>query len=285
MPQSLMQPLSIGNIVSMGLAIYRSHFKTYLQLALLAALWSLVPIYGWAKSSTIAGTISRLAFKDLISQPESVNTAREYLKPRLWGFFSVSLLVGLIFAGAFIAFYILLIILILISVGIIQAVGSQNPVGIVILILLVIAFFAVSFTAFIRIFSRLLLADLPLAIEEDIFSTKSISRSWELTQGFAYLWRIQCIILVTFMVTLPIYIIVQIILAGLQGILSTKVPQNSIPFLLISYMTAYVLGLLGNIWILPLWQTIKAVVYYDLRSRREGMGLQIRDRKSSFEEE
>jgi hypothetical protein len=27
--------------------------------------------------------------------------------------------------------------------------------------------------------------------------------------------------------------------------------------------------------ILPFWQTIKAVLYFDLRSRREGLGLQL----------
>jgi hypothetical protein len=33
-----------------------------------------------------------------------------------------------------------------------------------------------------------------------------------------------------------------------------------------------------SIVILPLWQIIKAVIYYDLRGRREGLGLQLRDR-------
>jgi hypothetical protein len=29
--------------------------------------------------------------------------------------------------------------------------------------------------------------------------------------------------------------------------------------------------------VMPFWQSIKAVIYYDLRSRREGLGLQLRD--------
>jgi hypothetical protein len=33
----------------------------------------------------------------------------------------------------------------------------------------------------------------------------------------------------------------------------------------------------GGALIVPFWQTVKAVVYYDLRSRREGLGLQLRD--------
>jgi hypothetical protein len=31
---------------------------------------------------------------------------------------------------------------------------------------------------------------------------------------------------------------------------------------------------------MPFWQAIKAVIYYDLRSRREGLGLQVRDSRS-----
>jgi len=30
--------------------------------------------------------------------------------------------------------------------------------------------------------------------------------------------------------------------------------------------------------VLPFWQAIKAIIYYDLRSRKEGLGLQMRDR-------
>lgn len=29
--------------------------------------------------------------------------------------------------------------------------------------------------------------------------------------------------------------------------------------------------------VFPIWQTVKAVVYYDLRSRHEGLDLQLRD--------
>jgi hypothetical protein len=46
------------------------------------------------------------------------------------------------------------------------------------------------------------------------------------------------------------------------------------------------LGLLGvgivimlflNIAVIPFWQTVKTVIYYDLRSRREGLGLELSD--------
>lgn len=43
-PQNLIQPLSIGNAVSAGLRLYRSHFKQYIQVALTATLWVLLPL-------------------------------------------------------------------------------------------------------------------------------------------------------------------------------------------------------------------------------------------------
>jgi hypothetical protein len=44
------------------------------------------------------------------------------------------------------------------------------------------------------------------------------------------------------------------------------------------FLVAIVFSLLGNIFIMPFWQSLKTVIYYDLRSRREGLGLQLRDR-------
>ena len=43
-PQGLVQPLSVGNVVSVGLRLYRSHFKQYVGVALIATLWILPPI-------------------------------------------------------------------------------------------------------------------------------------------------------------------------------------------------------------------------------------------------
>lgn len=39
-----MEPLSVGNVVSAGLRIYRDHFKSYFGISLRATLWSFVPL-------------------------------------------------------------------------------------------------------------------------------------------------------------------------------------------------------------------------------------------------
>lgn len=92
---SPIQPLSIGNVVTAGVRLYRFHFKNYFRLALFAHLWVLVPIYGWAKYFAISGLISRLAFGELVNQPESIKNARERIDPLKWSFLRIAFQVGI----------------------------------------------------------------------------------------------------------------------------------------------------------------------------------------------
>ena len=92
-------PLSVGNVVSASLRIYRDHFKSYLGLALVASLWLFVPVYGWAKYSAIAALISRLAFGEVRENPETVSDARREVDPRKWSFFGAGILTVLIYFG------------------------------------------------------------------------------------------------------------------------------------------------------------------------------------------
>jgi hypothetical protein len=92
-------PLSVGNVVSASLRIYRDHFKSYFGLAFVASLWLLVPIYGWAKYSAISALISRLAFGEVREKPETVSDARREVNPRMWSFLGAGILTFLIYIG------------------------------------------------------------------------------------------------------------------------------------------------------------------------------------------
>src|SRR4028119_1284519 len=92
-------PLSVGNVVSASLRIYRDHFKSYLGLALVASLWLFVPIIGWAKYSAILGLISRLAFGEVREMPETVSDARREVDPREWSFFGAGILTVSVWVG------------------------------------------------------------------------------------------------------------------------------------------------------------------------------------------
>jgi len=269
-PASSICPLSVGNVINAGVRIYRSHLKQYFTLSLRAALWGIVPIYGTAKSAEIAGAIARLAYSELIDQPETVTDARKHTSPRLWQFFVTNLLVGLIFVGLFMGVFI--------GVAIIGGIGTvaasvSPPLTIVAVILGIVAFIA-ALIILIRFGSRLFVYDLPLAIEDNIDSTTSISRSWSLTKGSV--GRIQWIFLVVAVLITPLVYVPTFMLIGFITNLTIRNEMPELVVLLRVVDLALRVGLTALI--MPFWQVIKAVVYYDLRARREGLGLQLRDR-------
>jgi len=262
-------PLSVGNVVSATLRIYRDHFKSYFGLALVATLWLLVPIYGWAKYSAISALISRLAFGEVREKPETVSDARREVNPRMWRFLWAGILTYLIFFGVSLVFWIAMVIV----AGGAGAIFGQNYVIMgALVVVVVIAFFIIC----IRLISRLLIVELPLAIENNIGASSAISRSWELTKGSV--GRIQWIVLVAILVSLPITIIVQILATIIQVFLSRVLGAESGIYYLVSYLLTLPLSLGSSALQTPFWQAMRAIIYYDLRSRKEGLGLQIRKR-------
>jgi hypothetical protein len=84
---------------------------------------------------------------------------------------------------------------------------------------------------------------------------------------------VQAIVFIAFLVTIPI----QAITGYLPGFLFRSVQQNTSAYWIV-YLINLGISLIGGVLVLPFWQSIKAVMYYDLRSRREGIDLQLRDR-------
>lgn len=312
MSQSSIRPLSVGNVVSAGFRLYRSHLKQYLAIALRATLWALLPfiallpvplvfitpqpnyfilglliliffvllLYCSAKSLVNTALLSRLAFAELIGQPESEKSAQNYVNRRIWQFLLSGTLLFLLFIVIYITSIILGIIVGGISVGILTVAfgGSieRNPLAIIVVILITVVIVVAVFSGLIWLFSRFVIVDVALAIEPEVDGVSAISRSWNLTKG--YVFRIILISTVAFLITLPISIITQIAAFLIQPIIDMLISRESPAYLLISYIAGYIIGLLGSLFILPLWQAIKAVIYCDLRSRREGLGLPLRDR-------
>jgi hypothetical protein len=263
-------PLSVGNVVSASLRIYRDHFKSYFGLAFVANLWLLAPIIGWAKYSAIAALISRLAFGEVREMPETVSDARREVNPRKWSFLWAGILTFLIYIGVSLVGGIAMAIL---GGGAAAIFGQNSPIVAVLLVVVaVIAFFII----YIRLLSRLLIVELPLAIENNIGASSAIARSWELTKGSV--GRIQWIVFVGILVSLPITIVVQILATILQVVLSAVLGEKSGIFYLVYYLLTLPLSLGSSALVTPFWQAMKAIIYYDLRSRKEGLGLQMRDR-------
>jgi len=264
-------PLSVGNVVSASLRIYRDHFKSYLGLALVASLWLFLPVIGWAKYSAILGLISRLAFGEVREKPETVSDARREVHPRRWSFLWAGILTFLIYIGVSLVGGIAIAI---VTGGAGAIFGQNSPIVAVLLVVVaVIAFFII----YIRIISRLLIVELPLAMENNIGATSAIARSWELTKGSV--GRIQWIVFVGILVSLPITIVVQILSSIVESVLKAVLgAESGILFFLVYFLLLLLLSFGSGAIVTPFWQAMKAIIYYDLRSRKEGLDLQIRDR-------
>ena len=263
-------PLSVGNVVSASLRIYRDHFKSYFGLAFVASLWLFVPIIGWAKYSAISALISRLAFGEVREKPETVSDARREVDPRKWSFLWAGILTFLIYIGVSLVGGIAMAIL---AGGAGAIFGQNSPIVAVLLVVVaVIAFLII----YIRILSRLLIVELPLAMENNIGASSAIGRSWELTKGSV--GRIQWIVVVGILVSLPITIVVQILSSIFESVLKAVLGAESGIFFLVYSILIVLLSFGSGAIVTPFWQAMKAIIYYDLRSRKEGLGLQIRDR-------
>ncbi|MCU0536840.1 MAG: hypothetical protein MUD14_23375 [Hydrococcus sp. Prado102] len=311
-PRQPLGSLSVGNIVSAAVVLFRSNLKAYLGIAFRAILWSFFPvlavgivfglffalfgsvfvtpagtvaigrfllltlisvliwIFCFPKYLVNAALISRLAFNELINQPESVSQARRYLLPRQWSFFRISIQIFFSLVGIYFGLGLCYGLLIAISGVIGNILNNQFLGGLIVAIVAIVGLLAFIFLL-IWFFSRWLISEVPLAVEEDIDGADSIDRSWRLTKNSVV--RIQLIVLVAFLVTIPVIAV----LGYLPQIIMMSLQPGSILFWIV-YFFSFVMSFSGNLFILPFWQAIKAVIYYDLRIRKEGLDLQIRER-------
>ena len=278
-------PLSIGYVIHATLRLYRDNFLVYFKLIIRAFLWLIPPLtpfvliitpllllfvltpliplwivfgfYCIARFYKNCALVSRIAYRSLINRPETLEEIA-YKVSELWIFLWVNLLINVIFA-----------IVQPFDNGITDAlkqatIDKGTFVDIAINILLLIQTFL-----YFWLMARFYLCDVILAVESTT-GINAINRSWQLTKGFSI--KILLVILVSFLVILTAYLIAGIpfflILVSMYKLelVPTLLLDNAWnPMLLTLSLVALVL-----IWFLsiPYWQILKAVIYYDLHSRR-----------------
>lgn len=305
-------PLNPGDVVSAALRLYRDRFKTFFQLAVLATLWLVAGVvglvlaiailvgigagvggdvgavigglvgllagfapllYGSAKYYALSSAIGRLSFQDLINQPETSLEARRQVTPRLGQFLFLGFLLLLAYMAAYLAGSMLALIagggIGFLTAGILSALINQAVGGAMGIFLGLLIGLGVLLVALIWVASRLFISEVVLAIEPQQDAGGSMSRSWELTE--TAIMRIQVVFLATFLIQLPILSVTNYI----PSILLELLPADGVVYG-ITAVLSLVLSLVGSMVVLPLWQAVKGVLYYDLRSRREGLDLALR---------
>lgn len=303
MTNNSLDPLNIGNTINTAFRLYRDRFPTYVFFAVRACLWSLLPlvlqlilsqllyqtitpeqgsdiglrlflfpiqIFSAAKYLFNSAVISRLAFQDIIYQPETAGQAEKKVKPKMWRLWWMQVLLGLLGAAI-----ILPITLSLMLVSFIPILG---------VLLILLASFCLPFF-FLWLSARIYIAELPLVIEDDLGSWQAIKRGWHLTKNSA--WRIVGVIFIASLLIIPVYL--------LSGALA------SIPFwvnfssfysslesvedwqtltenpLFFQQMAMFYYGLITvfvllNILLVPFWQSLKSVIYNHLLDQKKNDG-------------
>lgn len=265
-----MGPLNPGNVVSAALRLCRDRFKAYFTLSIRAYLWLLIPVYGWAKFFVLTGVMARLAFQDVISQPETISDAQRQVEPKLWSFFGLGILIFLIYFAAYLVLLIVagiggLLVGFLIG-GILSALFSSELGTAFGAVFGVLVGFTIFLIGFVWIVSRIFIAEVVLAIEPTVNASDGIARSWSLTK--ASVVRIQFVVLAAFLITLPVMLITNY----LPQIFLLRAEYGSVAYWTV-YLLSLVTSFIGGMIVMPFWQCVKGVLYYDLRSRREGLDL------------
>ncbi len=301
--------LTVGNVVSAAITLYKSNFKRYLQVSLRSIKWigmtilatigagilggaivynapnlwilAIPIVLGWiaivlyysAKYATDRAIISRLAYQELIDSPETADVATETLIPRTWGFLRLSLWLALYMSIVILVSYLLFAVAI--GICIFTAFNLiSNPLAYVFLSLIVIGFFIYFILINLRYYCYWFVSELPLAIESNITAKLSIKRSKELS--YALVRELQLIIFIAFLITLPISLVGNGLTIG--GQIMDMMSNN--PFMPVNESTkalssgliliGVLLGTITEFFVMPFWQAIKAVIYYDLVNQQEG---------------
>lgn len=289
------QSLTVGNIVSVALEIYRLRWKEQFFISLLAHLWIILITFGAVLLIAIAlgigafsrdrttlillggfsfalalpallfglgrflaagGLLARQIFNLIREIDEPLEESRRKIYPRLWAYLLSATWIGLFGLGVYLGFGLLIFVLFIGLVPIFNVLNAATlaaPVtaalvisgfllglGIILLFLLVIYY----------VTARLFLADVVLALEENVTALESVRRSWKITRGNG--WRTLSVLFIATLGMIP------------ATLLATTI-NLFVP----------VVSLIFNIALFPFWQAVKAVLYYDLRARNEGMNFDV----------
>ena len=244
-------------------------------------VWLVGALYCLGRYMANSALISRLAFNDLAQQSESLADAHRFTQSRTWSYLGASLFMGLLYLVVLVAFSIAigLAVIAIVASGSIFGISldiSNNPVmrfSLVIGMLLALLVFLVGLTWF---GSRLFFYEVPMSVERETGAAASIGRTWNL--GHRSNWRLMLITTLAYLITLPLQAIAQGV------ILLSMIPQFALApggsasggLTGISVLVNLLVNFFIVVATIVFWQTVKAVVYFDLRNQAEGMGLELR---------
>lgn len=294
--------LSSGNVVTIALELYRHQGNRYFLLSLFAHAWFFLltiaavlivavalivggilagavnhvapfllltgisilvalPFYlfGWTRLMASGALLSRRIYAVLTALEESESEARNFIFPKMLNYLLATLMVGVILLLVYGVLGAIGYLIYLVGWPLVQFLEETiqtQPARelffltflLSILLLVLLALLVISY-----FMARLSLVDVVLALEPNCTPLKSVQRSWQLTRGQA--WH-----------TLTVFFVASL----------ATIPANLLGSIINAVVIIPIAGLLVAVLLLPLWQGIKAVLYWDLRVRNEGAAFQVR---------
>lgn len=227
----------------------------------------MLSIYFISKFCINCALISKLAYQELISQPNSVLETWRKIKSIRWLCWRTSFYICLILS-------IIDCILSAVNYFILVLINWLTITESISFVLSLIASILIFFIGF-WFSARYFISDIIPVIEEWQVdgATIAIDRSWRLTKGFAT--KIMLIIFGYWLIIIPVYLLsitplVMTFISNLsiwQDLSSIHDYINAFIIFGSYLLISIILFLIINIIVIPLSQCIKAVIYYDLSSR------------------
>ncbi len=220
-------------------------------------------------TAILSGLLIIAVSRSVLGRVADLGETWQRTKKRIWALIGQTLLIELI---AFATMLVCALFIILIGVSASNATNSfeDSSFGTIVLIILSITVLALVTVAAALFFQTRLLVAPAALILEDVGVVESIKRSWQLTKES--FWRVLGM-------TLVISLLVSMVSGTIGGViglasgLSIVLSPGALPILLFltTSLTSLVTGL-----VLPFQAAANALIYIDLRMRKEGLDVDLR---------
>ncbi|MEM8677118.1 MAG: hypothetical protein AAGF83_25175 [Cyanobacteria bacterium P01_G01_bin.67] len=260
---------TVGNTITVAVAIYKQNWKRFLKLSFIAHLWLLVPVYGWARYFAISAWLSKLSLDELTTQFNSMNQ-KHYLKiGSLFLFFITALIV--LFLTLVVGYLLTTLLFTLVSVllqifldypildTLSDILNRQEGIAFWLLAWSIMLFFSfISAGLYIRLF----VTDLSFSAQPTFEIFSLIRQSFVQTKKDKL--KVFKIILMSFVLSFSLYLSSYLFWYVIAFILyklnfhTWQYYDYAIIFLFL------IMSVITHGLIMPFWQSIKAVTFYKL---------------------
>lgn len=233
-----------------------------------AGLNFLVPLLSFLATTLLTGVLICSVSQAVLGRKVSFAQVWELVKPRFWRLVVQAILFGIL---SFVYLVAVLLVILVPFAGIVAATVDSGAGGIGWAIALVVLTFLALLPITLYLYGRLVFAPAAVALETDRVTGRpmgpvaSFGRSWRLTKGSG--WRVAGLLLLTAIIVAAVGVALALPVTLVTGLLAGT-PT-------ISLVVNSFLSTLINAVAMPFYAGSLALLYIDLRMRKEGLDVEL----------